>query len=61
MAATKKSTSAPASTAQQKKEEAKKLLTAAAQYKETVTDADKQYYRDLLLDLNKGDKTIQEL
>ena len=73
MAATKKSTSAPASTApkattpaktttaQQKKEEAKKLLTAAAQYKETVTDADKQYYRDLLLDLNKGDKAIQEL
>jgi len=47
--------------AQKKEEEAKKILTAAAQYKETVTDADKQYYRDLLLELNKDNKNIATL
>lgn len=47
--------------AQEKKEEAKKILTAAAQYQESVTDADKQYYRDLLLELNKDNKNIADL
>lgn len=38
-----------------------KSLTAVNQYKETITDADKQYYRDLLLGLTKEDKAITEL
>jgi hypothetical protein len=47
-----------ATTKQKKVEEAKKILSASANYSEGITDADKQYYRDLLIQLNKDDKNI---
>jgi len=47
-----------ATTKQKKVEEAKKVLSASASYSEGITDADKQYYRDLLIQLNKDDKNI---
>ena len=42
-------------------EEAKKILSASIGYSEGITDADKQYYRDLLTQLNKDDKNINTL
>jgi len=50
-----------ATTKQEKVEEAKKVLSASASYSEGITDADKQYYRDLLIQLNKDDKNINTL
>jgi hypothetical protein len=39
----------------------KKVLSAAKGYAEVLTDADKQYYRDLVTNLTKEDKTVSEL
>jgi hypothetical protein len=39
----------------------KKTLTFAEAYQESLTDADKQYYRDLLGQIGKDDKTIAKL